>query len=139
MDKQSLKQYRQLCQEIRELEEEKEALAAGNVPGSWPIGVGGHSRGRVKDCVGDTAARLWQLSQLLAQRLNQLIALRREIEEFIADLQPEERRIMRFYYIEGLTWVQTAERLECSVRQVNRRQRQIMQQLFPPEKEKRAS
>ena len=123
MDKQSLKQYRQLCQEIRELEEEKEALAAGNVPGSWPIGVGGHSRGRVKDCVGDTAARLWQLSQLLAQRLN----------------QPEERRIMRFYYIEGLTWEQTAERLECSVRQVNRRQRQIMQQLFPPEKEKRAS
>ena len=112
MDKQSLKQYRQLCQEIRELEEEKEALAAGNVPGSWPIGVGGHSRGRVKDCVGDTAARLWQLSQLLAQR---------------------------FYYIEGLTWEQTAERLECSVRQVNRRQRQIMQQLFPPEKEKRAS
>ena len=109
MDKQTLMQYRQLCREIRELEEEKEALAAGNLPGSWPLG------------------------------LNQLIALRREIEDFIADLQPEERRILRLYYIEGLTWEQTAERLEYSVRQINRKQRQIMQQLFPNDTEKQAS
>ena len=139
MDKQTLMQYRQLCREIRELEEEKEALAAGNLPGSWPLGIGGHSRGKIKDNVGNCAVQLWQLSQLLAQRLNQLIALRREIEDFIADLQPEERRILRLYYIEGLTWEQTAERLEYSVRQINRKQRQIMQQLFPNDTEKQAS
>jgi RNA polymerase sigma factor (sigma-70 family) len=89
--------------------------------------------------VGNCAAQLWQLSQLLAQRLNQLIALRREIEDFIADLQPEERRILRLYYIEGLTWEQTAERLEYSVRQINRKQHQIMQQLFPNDTKKQAS
>lgn len=139
MDKQTLMQYRQLCREIRELEEEKEALAAGNLPGSWPLGIGGHSQGKIKDNVGNCAAQLWQLSQLLAQRLNQLIALRREIEDFIADLQPEERRILRLYYIEGLTWEQTAERLEYSVRQINRKQNQIMQQLFPNDTKKQAS
>jgi len=138
MDKQAFMQYRHLCREIRELEEEKEALAAGSLPASWPIGTGSRSRGRRTDHVGDAAAQLWQLSQLLARRLNQLIALRREIEEFIEGLQPDERRILRFYYIEGLTWEQTAERTDYSVRQLSRKQRQIMQKLFP-ENEKKAS
>lgn len=139
MDKQSLMQYRQLCREIRELEDEKEALAQGSLPASWPIGSGSRRRGMVKDAVGDTAAKLWQLSQLLAQRLNQLIALRQEIEEFIADLQPDERRLLRLYYIEGLTWEKIAERLGYSVRQLNRRQKQTLERLFPADKAKRAS
>lgn len=139
MDKQTLMQYRQLCREIKELEEEKEALAAGSLPASWPVGIGGRSQGKIKDNVGEAAAQLWQLSQLLAQRLNQLIALRREIETFIENLQPDERRILRLYYIEGLTWEQTAERLGYSVRQINRKQRLIMQKLFPDNAEKRAS
>ncbi len=139
MDKQSLMQYRQLCYEIRELEDEKEALAQGSLPASWPLGNGSRRKGLVKDAVSDTAARLWQLSQLLAQRLNQLIALRQEIEEFIANLQPEERRLLRLYYIEGLTWEKTAERLGYSVRQLNRRQKQTLARLFPPDNAKRAS
>lgn len=130
MDKQTFQQYRQLCQEIRELEAEKEALAAGNLPASWPVGeLGG--RGWPADKVGEAAARLWQLTQLLAQRLNQLIALRKEIEKTIEALQPEERRLLRLYYIEGLNWEQVAERLDYSTRQIRRKQRQIMQQLFP--------
>lgn len=130
MDKQTFQQYRQLCQEIRELEAEKEALAAGNLPASWPVG-GLSGQGWPADKVGEAAARLWQLTQLLAQRLNQLIALRKEIEKTIEALQPEERRLLRLYYIEGLNWEQVAERLDYSTRQINRKQRQIMQQLFP--------
>lgn len=130
MDKQTFQQYRQLCQEIRELEAEKEALAAGNLPASWPVGgLGGRSW--PADKVGEAAARLWQLTELLAQRLNQLIALRKEIEKTIEALQPEERRLLRLYYIEGLNWEQVAERLDYSSRQIRRKQRQIMQQLFP--------
>lgn len=130
MDKQTFQQYRQLCQEIRELEAEKEALAAGNLPASWPVG-GLSGRGWPADKVGEAAARLWQLTELLAQRLNQLIALRKEIEKTIETLQPEERRLLRLYYIEGLNWEQVAERLDYSSRQIRRKQRQIMQQLFP--------
>ena len=130
MDKQTFQQYRQLCQEIRELEAEKEALAAGNLPASWPVG-GLSGQSWPADKVGEAAARLWQLTQLVAQRLNQLIALRKEIEKTIEALQPEERRLLRLYYIEGLNWEQVAERLDYSTRQINRKQRQIMQQLFP--------
>lgn len=131
MNKQAFQQYRQLCREIKELEEEKEALAAGQLPASWPLGRRGRRGGGRVDAVGDTAARLWQLSQLLAQRLNQLIALRGEIEAAIEDLEPEERRLVRLYYIEGLTWEQTAERLDYSVRHLCRMQREIMRRLFP--------
>lgn len=130
MDKQAFQQYRQLCREIRELEAEKEALAAGNLPASWPLG-GLKGKGRHTDTVGEAAAQLWQLAQLLAQRLNQLVALRNEIEKTIEALQPEERRLLRLYYIDGLNWEQVAERLDYSTRQINRKQQQIMQQLFP--------
>lgn len=130
MDKQTFQQYRQLCREIRELEEEKEALAEGSLPASWPVG-GLRGKGLPKDTVGNAAARLWQLSQLLAQRLNQLITLRKEIEKTIEALQPEERRLLRLYYIEGLNWEQVAERLDYSTRQICRKQQQIMQRLFP--------
>ena len=81
--------------------------------------------------MGEAAAQLWQLAQLLAQRLNQLVALRNEIEKTIEALQPEERRLLRLYYIDGLNWEQVAERLDYSTRQINRKQQQIMQRLFP--------
>ena len=68
MDKQAFQQYRQLCREIRELEAEKEALAAGNLPASWPLG-GLKGKGRHTDTVGEAAAQLWQLARSEERRV----------------------------------------------------------------------
>lgn len=126
--KEDLRQYRQLCGEIAELEAEKEATAAGLLPSSWPVGrVAG---GRLPDCVADEAQRLWHLSCLLAERLNRLIELREAIEQAISGLLPDERRLLRLYYIEGRGAGEVAEALQYSERHFWRRHKKALQKLF---------
>jgi RNA polymerase sigma factor (sigma-70 family) len=133
MEREKLQQYRQLCREIEELEEEKQALAEGRLPSSWPLG-GISGKGAPGDPTGRTAAKLWDLAVLLANKLNELIALRTEIEQAVEGLPPEERRILRLYYIDGLTWEAVAEEVGYSVRQLSRKQKSIMER-FCPERE----
>ena len=120
VDFEQMKQYRQLCREIAELEAEKEALAQGRVPSSWPVGV--YARGgETNDATGETAAKLWELSCLLAEKLNRLIDLRMQIEQDIDSYSPENRRILRLYYIEGLTWENVADEVGYSQRHLSRK------------------
>jgi RNA polymerase sigma factor (sigma-70 family) len=130
MEREKLQQYRQLCREIEELEEEKQALAEGKLPSCWPLGeISG--KGAPGDPTGRTAAMLWDLAVLLADKLNELIALRTEIEQAVDKLPPEERRILRLYYIEGLTWEAVAAEVGYSVRQLGRKQKSIMRKFCP--------
>ena len=69
VDFDKLKQYRQLCREIAELEAEKQALAEGRVPSSWPVGVY-VPKGQPGDPTGELAAKMWQLAELIANKLN---------------------------------------------------------------------
>lgn len=129
MTKEKLEQYRQICREIHELEEEKTALAAGHISGLHPAGER-HSTGLPGDPTAQTAARLWELSKVLAARLNELIALRTEIEQAIDCLPPDERRIIRLYYVEGHSLESVAELVGYSVRHLWRKRRDIEQKLL---------
>ncbi|MBQ3198769.1 MAG: hypothetical protein IJB67_00155 [Firmicutes bacterium] len=120
VDFEQMKQYRQLCREIADLEAEKEALAQGRVPSSWPVGVYAKGGG-ANDATGETAAKLWELSCLLAEKLNRLIELRIQIEQDIDSYSPENRRILRLYYIEGLTWENVADEVGYSQRHLSRK------------------
>lgn len=115
-----MKQYRQLTAEIAELEEERAALAEGRLPASWPISerVMG---GRMSDVTAETAEKMWELAELMAVKLNHLISLRAEIEGWLDCFEPEERRILRLYYVDGLTWEEVAERVGYSSRHLSRK------------------
>lgn len=119
-----MKYYRQLAAEIAELEEERSALADGRVPSGWQLGerVSGSQPG---DPTGETAAKMWELAALLAEKLNRLIALRTEIELAIEDFAPEERRILRLYYVDGLTWEEVAQKVGYSSRHLSRKVKRL--------------
>lgn len=124
-DFEQMKQYRQLCREIAELEAEKQALAAGRLPSSWPLGVYAQ-KSEPADPTGETAAKMWRLAQLIADRLNELIDLRLKIEKTIEGYPPEERRILRLYYIDGLSWENVAAEVGYSSRHLSRKLKVIM-------------
>lgn len=119
-----MKQYRQIAAEIAELEEEREALAEGKVPSSWPMGqrvMGGVAQ----DVTAELAGKMWDLAQLMAERLNHLIALRAEIERQLSNFGPEEQRMLRLYYVDGLTWEEVAEKVGYSSRHIGRKMRRL--------------
>lgn len=110
MDKQILLQYIDLDQEIKELDEERikiiYSLSAPKVPDGMP-----RPKNSKSDPVANAAIRLAALSEKIAQKTDELIALRIKIEEAIAALPSKERRVMRLRYIRGLKWAQIAERI----------------------------
>ena len=128
MTKEKLEQYRQICREIEELEREKEAWANGRSGSDW-LGDPRRNEGCHSDPTGQAAAHLWELSCMLAARLNELIALRLEIEQAIVTLPPDERRIIRLYYVEGHTLESVAELVGYSVRHLWRKRKEILQKL----------
>jgi len=136
MERENLEQYRNLCLEIKELEAEKEALAQGMIPSSWPI-VSRHSEGLHKDIVAENAKKMFQLSEMIAKRLNELVKLRTEIEVTIGALPLQSRLLLRFHYIDGLTWNEVAEKMGYSQRHIFRMRNKILDKYFPEDKSAR--
>ncbi len=124
IDFEQMRQYRQLAAEIAELEDERAALAEGRIPSTWPMGER-VSGGLPGDITAQTAAKMWDLACLLAKKLNRLIALRAEIEQMIDSYEPEDRRMLRLYYIDGLTWEEVAEKVGYSSRHLSRKVKRL--------------
>lgn len=124
IDFEQMRQYRQLVAEIAELEAERAALAEGRLPSSWQMEphVAG---GTVQDVTAQTVDKMWDLACLLAEKLNRLIALRAQIEGWLDAFEPDERRMLRLYYVDGLTWEEVAERVGYSRRHVSRKLRSL--------------
>lgn len=133
MKREKLELYRDLCMEISELESEKVALAQGFVPSSWPI-KDIHGSGLPNDVVSQMASKLFNLSEMLAGKINELIKLRVEIENAVEKLPLRSRLIIRLHYIDGLTWDEVAEKMECSYRHVFRLRNKILDKYFPEDK-----
>lgn len=107
MDKQTLKQYRWIKDEIDLLAQEKEELVRCYV---GAVEMDGMPRGSgTGDMTGSVAAQMWEVAQKMADKMNRLIALRREIEDAIDGLQDSrDRQIIRMRYIDGRKWEQIA-------------------------------
>lgn len=65
--------------------------------------------------------------------LNSTLALQAEFERMIEPLNPLEKRIMRYYYIDGMIWEQIWQETNYSTRHLLRLHRGIMDKLFPSE------
>lgn len=127
MDKMTLRQYRHLLKEIRELEREKRHVLDRYLAPPQPTGMpGAHDDG---DRIGNVVAKRDKYQRLIDAKLDELIDLRRDIEQAIAELPSEDRRLIRLRYIEGWSWVRVADALHYSVRQVLRHHGRILQRM----------
>ena len=127
MDKYTLRQYRHLLREIRELEREKKHVLDRYLSPPQPTGMpGAHDDG---DRIGDIVAKRDRYQRLIDKKLGELIDLRHEIEKAIENLPSEDRRLIRLRYIEGWSWQRVADALHYSVRQALRHHGRILQQM----------
>ena len=111
--KEYLSRYRLAGREVQRLEEDIQRLEA-QATAITPR-YGSEPGGRAGDKIQGAVDKILELQVRLAEKLEEQIALRREIEGAI-DTLPELRlrQIMRYRYIEGWTWEKVAEQMEVS-------------------------
>ena len=62
-------------------------------------------------------------------KIEELAARQIEVEKAIDALRPPHRMLLRYRYIDGLTWEQVSERIHYSWRQTHRLHREALQML----------
>lgn len=117
MNRKQLKEYRSLVLEMNQLREERKALLDGNLSAS--INTGMPSGGKTTDATAQTACKVADMSTIITELLQKLELKRREIEVAVDSLPPRERRMIRSYYMDGLTLGQVAKLEGYSYSHVN--------------------
>ena len=113
----------QIAEQIRRLE------AIAYTPGA-PAKSGLPRKAAVSDPTGDRAARLLNLREAYAAKLDQAVQAITEIEQLIGTLSdPVERRLIRCRYLEGKTWEQVCIEMNYSWRQVHRIHGRVLEKL----------
>jgi DNA-directed RNA polymerase specialized sigma subunit len=64
--------------------------------------------------------------------LNQILDLQAEFEKVILPIDSFDKKIMRYYYINGLIWEEIWQLTGMSTKQLCRRRDKILDNLFPP-------
>lgn len=120
MDKKTLKEFRNLKKEIDQLKQEKENIILTCVGAVKTDGV--HtSGGKLGDVTSKTAVAISSISEIIDKKIETYVEMLAEVEKTISTLpESKERMLMRFHYINGLSWEKTAEELNLSVRHVTR-------------------
>lgn len=124
MDKNILIQYRDMKEEIRdlrrrinELEKQIQKIEEqGAVKDTVSGGMGGTQHFVVEGFPVPEYSRKMMLlkarKSMLIEKETELLELTNQVEEYINGIEKSELRIMfRLYYIDNLTWVQVAHRL----------------------------
>ena len=110
--------YRRLNARIDRMEREKSrwierATQISALSDGTPHGSG------VSDKVGNTAAKIADLTAEINREIDRLVDLRREIEKTISAVQDDTlRELLRFRYIDGEKWETIAIKMHYSFRNV---------------------
>jgi DNA-directed RNA polymerase specialized sigma subunit len=134
MEREDLYKLRGGLKNIAHLREEIAALESRRLsPRITAYGserVQSSSRG---DIMPEQEAQMDALIVRYRAELNSTLALQAEFERMIEPLNPLEKRIMRYYYIDGMIWEQIWQETNYSTRHLLRLHRGIMDKLFPSE------
>ena len=97
-----------------------------------PSGAGG-TRGKIRDRVGDTVARIADLEREINADIDALVDLGREISDKIKSVkQYKQRQILELHYLNGFSLDDVAERMHYSYRQVCRIHAQALSEISCP-------
>lgn len=124
MDKNALIQYCDMKEEIKDLrrritETEKQIFRIaeeGTVKDTVSGGMGGIQHFVVEGMPVPELSRkrllLNKRKSMLIKKENELLELTNQVEQYISSIEKSElRTIFRLYYIDGMTWVQVAHRM----------------------------
>ena len=124
MDKNVLIQYTDMIEEVKDirkriLQTEKQIArieAEGTVKDTVSGGMGGIQHFVVEGMPVPELRRkrllLNKRKAMLIEKENELLELMNQAEEYINSIEKSELRMMfRFYYIDGMTWLQVAHRM----------------------------
>lgn len=125
MNRNELRQYKNIFMEIKELEEEIDDLEKGLIR----HGEGLRCSTAPKDFTGDAAALILDLKMMLAEKVETLTVMRREIENCFLSLSSQERRLMRKKYILGKTNQVIANEMFMSIDNVKRIHSRILKKI----------
>jgi len=96
----------------------QERVQGGNLPG---------------DRMPNIIAKIVDLEQQINQEIDRFIDLKKEIHDSIDKIKNrKEQLVLRYRYIEFLTWEQTAERMNYSIMQVHRIHSNALQNFIVP-------
>jgi hypothetical protein len=122
---------RQLCEELVKVEILMGAPAAPKMDG-MP-----HGSSDPSSPTETLAIKHITLQDLYRKRVDALIAEQLSVEEMIGSLEPTERRLARYRYIDGLTWEEVCTCMNYSWRQTHRIHGKIIDKLTTAEIENR--
>ena len=120
MEEKTLAQYQDIQQEIEQLERQIDRLEAlAHSPRISNL-TGMPRAGRVSDGM-DIVAKIGDLKTLYYDKLGKLLEMQETTEFNIGGLDPEERVVIRYKYIDGLTNDKIADRVISSQSTIKRR------------------
>ena len=119
----------QLQEELRQLEIALSTPAGSNLSG-MPRGPG------VSNPVERMVMKKLDLEERYLARLDALADAQRAIENMIESLEPAERRLARYRYIDGLTWEEVCDKICYSWKQTHRIHGRILDKLVAAELKK---
>lgn len=87
-------------------------------------------RGKSPDTISKSVCQIIELEQEIDRVIDETVELRRQIESAIAGLQDEKLcELLRYRYIEGMTWERVSEAMHMDVRWVLRLHRRALEKL----------
>lgn len=135
--KRQLNSYRELSAERRQLQEELERLEilmdapSGSNWDGMPRSPG------TSNPVEHMATKHLTLLDRYDAQIQKLVDAQEAIEDLIEGLEPTERRLARFRYIDGLTWEDVCDKMNYSWRQTHRIHGRMLDKLLAAEIERR--
>lgn len=135
--KRQLNSYRELREEHNQLADELARLEALMRTPSGP-NLDGVPRGSdISKPVERFVVKYMDLERKYRAQINNLLAGQAKIEDIIEALEPTERRLARYRYIDGLSWENVCEKMNYSWRQTHRIHSAMLDKLVDAELEKR--
>lgn len=119
MTKQNLQRYREIMLEAEQLQEQMKRLESTIIFPSQKLKDLPPSSFD-NDKMAKIVEKLLALQDLYAKKLSDSCAAQLEVESYISSLPEREQRLMRYRYIEGLTWEQVADKMGYGWAQIHR-------------------
>ena len=134
MERKDLYTLRKAMKNIDQLKEQIAALELRRIsPRSAAYGSERVQSSAKGDIQADQIAKIDELIEKYRNELNYVLDLQAEFEKKIIPLAPFEKRIMRYYYIDGLIWEEIWQKEGYCTRHLLRIHKRILSELFPEE------
>ena len=119
VDKKTLSNYRAMEVEMAQLEELIARMEARILePKTSKLSSTPKGGGNASDVIASNIARLHALRDMYNQKWDELLESRRSVESAIDNLPPKERTLMRYRYVEALSWKKIAKKMGYSEQHV---------------------